>query len=66
MAVATLAVLAAIPAPAQASELKAPSEFVALSDVTPTILHEIRYQRGAQLRRPQRAVDHFVRWAKDL
>ncbi|MDI3423159.1 M15 family metallopeptidase [Streptomyces luteolus] len=87
---------------------KAPDEFVALRDVDPTILQEIRYttphnfvgepidgyrkpmciltepaaealheaqrellRRGYSLKvydcyRPQRAVDHFVRWAKDL
>ncbi|WP_037314136.1 M15 family metallopeptidase [Amycolatopsis orientalis] len=108
LAVAVLAVLTTFPAPAQASEKTAPPEFVALSDVAPTILHEIRYHgrhnfvgrkidgyvqplclltrqaaeglRVAQRRllrqgytlkvydcyRPQRAVDHFVRWAKDL
>ncbi|MEU3621739.1 M15 family metallopeptidase [Amycolatopsis coloradensis] len=108
LTVAALAVLTAIPAPAQASEPKAPPEFVALSDVAPTIPQEIRYRgqhnfvgrkidgyvqplclltrqaaeglRTAQRRllrqgytlkvydcyRPQRAVDHFVRWAKDL
>ncbi len=108
LAVAALAVLTAFPVPARASEQKAPAEFVALSDVAPTILHEMRYRgqhnfvgrridgylqplclltrqaaeglRGAQRQllprgytlkvydcyRPQRAVDHFVRWAKDL
>ncbi|MGW5716595.1 M15 family metallopeptidase [Amycolatopsis sp. NPDC003865] len=95
----------AVPAPAQAAPA---SEFVALSDVAPSILQDIRYAtrhnfvgqridgyleptciltrqaasalRQAQARvlrqgytlkvydcyRPQRAVDHFVRWAKDL
>ncbi|MDQ8703410.1 M15 family metallopeptidase [Streptomyces sp. LHD-70] len=96
-------------APAQARpEPKAPKEFVALRDVDPTILEEIRYTtphnfvgepidgyrqsmcilteeaarslhaaqqqllaQGYSLKvydcyRPQRAVDHFVRWAKDL
>ncbi|MBO2453325.1 M15 family metallopeptidase [Actinomadura barringtoniae] len=89
-------------------EPKAPKEFVALRDVDPTIIQEIRYQtphnfvgvpidgyqqpiciltrpaavalhkaqrqllrKGYTLKvydcyRPQRAVDHFVRWAKDL
>ncbi|MDI3390542.1 M15 family metallopeptidase [Streptomyces sp. B-S-A8] len=106
--VAALAVTVA-PAPAQAEpEPKAPDAFVALRDVDPTILQEIRYttphnfvgepvdgyrkpmciltepaakalhkaqrkllRRGYSLKvydcyRPQRAVDHFVRWAKDL
>ncbi|MCP9210644.1 M15 family metallopeptidase [Streptomyces cucumeris] len=95
--------------PAQAGpDPKAPEEFVALSDVDPTILQEIRYitehnftgdpvdgyrrpmciltrpaakalhraqtrllKRGYTLKvydcyRPQRAVDTFVSWAKDL
>ncbi|MBL1096847.1 M15 family metallopeptidase [Streptomyces coffeae] len=95
--------------PAQAKpDPKAPEEFVALSDVDPTILQEIRYltphnftgdpvdgyrrpmciltrpaaealhraqtrllKRGDTLKvydcyRPQRAVDNFVEWAKDL
>ncbi|MFB6820752.1 M15 family metallopeptidase [Streptomyces virginiae] len=89
-------------------EAKAPSAFVALSSVDPTILQEMRYVRphnfvgepidgyrqpvclltrpaaqalhraqvsllrqGYSLKvydcyRPQRAVDHFVRWAQDL
>ncbi|WP_030724960.1 M15 family metallopeptidase [Streptomyces sp. NRRL S-237] len=89
-------------------EAKAPSAFVALSSVDPTILQEMRYVRphnfvgepvdgyrqpvclltrpaaqalhraqvnllrqGYSLKvydcyRPQRAVDHFVRWAEDL
>lgn len=89
-------------------EPKAPKEFVALRDIDPTIIQEIRYitphnfigepidgykqpmciltrpaakalhdaqrrlrARGYSLKvydcyRPQRAVDHFVRWAKDL
>ncbi|MFI1468209.1 M15 family metallopeptidase [Streptomyces wuyuanensis] len=96
------------PAARAASEPKAPEEFVALSSVDPTILHEMRYttahnfvgepidgyhrpvcivtrptaralrkaqrtllRRGYSLKvydcyRPQRAVDHFVRWAEDL
>ncbi|MFJ7210456.1 M15 family metallopeptidase [Amycolatopsis sp. NPDC098790] len=95
----------AVPAPAQAAPA---AGFVALSDVAPSILQDIRYatrhnfvgqridgyleptclltrQAAAGLRqaqaqvlrqgytlkvydcyRPQRAVDHFVRWAKDL
>lgn len=99
----------ASPAPAQATaEPKAPKEFVALSDVDPTIRQEIRYftphnftghrvdgyrrpmcvltrpaaealhqaqrhllRRGYTLKvydcyRPQRAVNDFVEWAKDL
>ncbi len=108
LAVTALIALTTFSAPAQASEPKAPAEFVALSDVAPTILHEIRYRgrhnfvgrkidgyleplciltrqaaeglrkaqrellrQGYTLKvydcyRPQRAVDHFVRWAKDL
>ncbi|WP_328613605.1 M15 family metallopeptidase [Amycolatopsis sp. NBC_00355] len=102
----TLAALAAIavPTPAQATS----RSFVALSDVAPSILQDIRYatrhnfvgqrvdgyleptciltrqaaeglraaqaqlrKRGYTLKvydcyRPQRAVDHFVRWAKHL
>jgi len=97
------------PTAAQAKpEPKAPQDFVALRDVDPTIIQEIRYitphnfvgvpvdgyekpmciltrpaakalheaqtgllKRGYSLKvydcyRPQRAVDHFVRWAKDL
>ena len=95
----------AVPSPAQAGTSAA---FVALSDVAPSILQDIRYdtrhnfvgrridgyrqplciltrqaaeglrqaqvqllKRGYTLKvydcyRPQRAVDHFVRWAKDL
>ncbi|ADJ42479.1 D-alanyl-D-alanine dipeptidase [Amycolatopsis mediterranei S699] len=95
----------AVPMPAQAAPSKA---FVALSDVAPSILQDIRYdtrhnfvgrridgyrqplciltrqaaeglrkaqaellRQGYTLKvydcyRPQRAVDHFVRWAKDL
>jgi len=91
-----------------AQEPSAPEEFVALSDVAPTVLQEIRYptrhnfvgdrvhgyrqpmcivtrdtakalsvaqhsflRKGYSLKvydcyRPQRAVDHFVDWAKDL
>ena len=95
--------------PAQAEvELKAPEGFVALHDIDPTIIQELRYftphnfvgkpidgyrqpmciltepaaralhraqarllRQGYSLKvydcyRPQRAVDHFVRWAKDL
>ncbi|MEU0842710.1 M15 family metallopeptidase [Streptomyces sp. NPDC005962] len=106
--VAALLALAS-PAPAQArEEPRAPKEFVALSDVDPTIRQEIRYitphnftgrpidgyrrplclvtrpaalalhrvqrqllRRGYTLKvydcyRPQRAVDRFVDWAKDL
>jgi D-alanyl-D-alanine dipeptidase len=105
---AMLAVAAAPPAAEARPEPKAPKEFVALSDVDPTILQEIRYftphnfvgepvhgyrmpmciltqpaakalhnaqtkllRRGYSLKvydcyRPQRAVDHFVAWAKDL
>ncbi|SEB34953.1 D-alanyl-D-alanine dipeptidase [Amycolatopsis tolypomycina] len=103
----TLAALGglAVPAPAQAGT---PGAFVALSDVAPSILQDIRYdtphnfvgqridgyrrpmciltrqaaeglrkvqaqvvRQGYTLKvydcyRPQRAVDHFVRWAKDL
>ncbi|MFF0626543.1 M15 family metallopeptidase [Streptomyces sp. NPDC004296] len=92
----------------RADDPKAPKEFVALRDVDPTIIQEIRYatphdfmgvpvtgyrepmciltrdaaralhraqaaflRRGYSLKvydcyRPQRAVDHFVSWAKDL
>ncbi|MFD8572471.1 M15 family metallopeptidase [Streptomyces sp. NPDC057694] len=100
---------AAAPSVAQATpDPKAPKEFVALHDVDPTIVQEIRYftahnfvgepidgykkpmciltrpaaealhkaqagllKRGYSLKvydcyRPQRAVDHFVRWAEDL
>ncbi|WP_420032536.1 M15 family metallopeptidase [Streptomyces sp. cg28] len=100
---------AAAPSVARATpDPKAPKEFVALADVDPTIIQEIRYftghnfvgepvdgykkpmciltrpaaealhkaqtgllKRGYSLKvydcyRPQRAVDHFVRWAKDL
>ncbi|MFC7307569.1 M15 family metallopeptidase [Streptomyces monticola] len=111
LAVGAAALLAAttVPAPAAADpEPKAPEEFVALRDVDPTILQEMRYttphnflgepvdgykkplciltepaakalhkaqrkllRKGYSLKvydcyRPQRAVDHFVRWAKDL
>ncbi|WIX87459.1 M15 family metallopeptidase [Amycolatopsis sp. DG1A-15b] len=96
----------AVPTPAQATTTS--RAFVALSDVAPSILQDIRYdtrhnfvgrrvdgyrqplclltrqaaeglrkaqaqlvKRGYTLKvydcyRPQRAVDHFVRWAKDL
>ncbi|MEU5876372.1 M15 family metallopeptidase [Spirillospora sp. NPDC047279] len=106
--VALGAVGAAAPRAAAHPEPKAPREFVALRDVDPTIVQEMRYRtphnfvgvpidgyrepiciltrpaaqalRTAQRRllrqgytlkvydcyRPQRAVDHFVRWAKDL
>jgi D-alanyl-D-alanine dipeptidase len=108
LAGAAIIVLTTVAAPAQASEPTAPKEFVALSDVAPTIIQEMRYRgphnfvgtridgyvqpiciltrpaaealrtaqrqllrRGYTLKvydcyRPQRAVDHFVRWAKDL
>jgi D-alanyl-D-alanine dipeptidase len=106
LAAAALAVVTAlaVPGPAEAT----PRPFVALSDVAPTILQDMRYftphnfvgrridgyleptciltrqaaeglrkaqqqlrKRGYTLKvydcyRPQRAVDHFVRWAKDL
>ncbi|MBM7170898.1 M15 family metallopeptidase [Streptomyces sp. G44] len=107
-AAALLAVTAA-PSPAHAKpEPKAPEEFVALRDVDPTIIQEMRYvtahnfvgepidgyrkpvciltepaakalrkaqrallRKGYSLKvydcyRPQRAVDHFVRWAEEL
>ena len=106
---AALLAVAAAPSPAHAKpEPKAPPEFVALRDVDPTIIQEMRYstphnfvgepvdgyrkpmciltaptakalhkaqrallRKGYSLKvydcyRPQRAVDHFVRWAKDL
>ncbi|MEU8571110.1 M15 family metallopeptidase [Streptomyces pathocidini] len=105
---ALVAATAAPPAAAASSEPTAPEGFVALRDVDPTILQEMRYftphnfvgepidgyrqpmciltapaakalhkaqvsllRRGYSLKvydcyRPQRAVDHFVRWAKDL
>ncbi|MGY0022482.1 M15 family metallopeptidase [Streptomyces sp. YJ-C3] len=106
---AALLGVAAAPSAADATpDPKAPEDFVALRDVDPTIIQEIRYYTGhnfvgapvdgykkpmciltrpaakalhkAQLGllrkgyslkvydcyRPQRAVDHFVRWAKDL
>ncbi|MGW2555086.1 M15 family metallopeptidase [Streptomyces sp. NPDC001635] len=109
VAAITLTAVAAGVAPAQANpEPKAPKEFVALSDIDPTIIQDMRYatprnfvgkpidgyrqpiciltetaakalhraqqsllKRGYSLKvydcyRPQRAVDHFVRWAKDL
>ncbi|MFJ9040833.1 M15 family metallopeptidase [Streptomyces sp. NPDC102406] len=108
-AAALLGVAAAPATTAQATpDPKAPKNFVALSDVDPTIIQEIRYftehdfvgepidgykkplciltepaakalhkaqlgllKKGYSLKvydcyRPQRAVDHFVRWAKDL
>ncbi|MEU6659528.1 M15 family metallopeptidase [Streptomyces sp. NPDC046821] len=108
-AAAALLSTATGPTVAQAKpEPKAPREFVALRDVDPTIIQEMRYltphnfvgvpvdgyekpmciltrpaatalhqaqtgllKRGYSLKvydcyRPQRAVDHFVRWAKDL
>ncbi|MFG3142606.1 M15 family metallopeptidase [Streptomyces sp. NPDC048211] len=103
-----LAVTAAAPVAQAKPEPNAPSGFVALRSVDPTIIQEMRYPTGhdfmgvpvdgyrqslciltrpaaealhrAQVRllaqgyslkvydcyRPQRAVDHFVRWAKDL
>lgn len=108
---AVVGVLAITLAPATAlaaPDPKAPPEFVALSDVDPTIIQEMRYftphdfvgeridgyrqpmciltrdaaealhkaqlsflRQGLTLKvydcyRPQRAVDHFVRWAEDL
>ncbi|MCF3122433.1 M15 family metallopeptidase [Streptomyces arenae] len=111
LAVGTAALLAvaAAPSPAYAKpEPKAPKEFVALRDVDPTIIQEMRYftphnfvgeridgykkpmcvltgpaakalhkaqrallREGYSLKvydcyRPQRAVNHFVRWAEDL
>jgi zinc D-Ala-D-Ala dipeptidase len=108
LAAAALMTLTTFAATAQAAEPTAPKEFVALSDVAPTIIQEMRYRgqhnfvgarvdgydqpiciltrpaaealRTAQRQllrsgytlkvydcyRPQRAVDHFVRWAKDL
>lgn len=108
-ALTALLALTLAPAPARAAgEPEAPADFVALADVDPTILQEIRYatphnfvgervdgyrqplciltrtaaqalhraqtrflRQGYTLKvydcyRPQRAVDHFVRWAKDL
>jgi zinc D-Ala-D-Ala dipeptidase len=103
-----LAVFVGVTVPGTAQATAAPRDFVALSDVAPPILQDIRYatrhnfvgrridgyleptciltrqaaeglrQVQARLRkqgytlkvydcyRPQRAVDHFVRWAKDL
>ncbi|MBC9718555.1 M15 family metallopeptidase [Streptomyces sp. TRM66268-LWL] len=109
VAAAALLGVTAVPATAGAEpEPKAPSEFVALDRVDPTILQEMRYttphnfvgeridgyrqpvciltkpaamalrkaqrsllKQGYSLKvydcyRPQRAVDHFVRWAEDL
>ncbi|MFF4213527.1 M15 family metallopeptidase [Streptomyces sp. NPDC001796] len=105
---ALLAVVSASATAPAAPQPKAPSDFVALRSVDPTILEEIRYftphnfvgeridgyrqplciltrpaaealhkaqtklvREGYTLKvydcyRPQRAVDHFVRWAKDL
>ncbi|MFF3644986.1 M15 family metallopeptidase [Streptomyces sp. NPDC002564] len=114
---AALLAVAAAPSPAHARpespahaapEPRAPKEFVALRDVDPTIIQEMRYRtphnfvgapvdgyrqsmciltrpaakalhtaqrallrKGYSLKvydcyRPQRAVDHFVRWAEDL
>jgi zinc D-Ala-D-Ala dipeptidase len=96
------------PAPRAPQDPSAPREFVALRDVAPTVLQEMRYRtrhnfvgdrvrgyrqgicivtrdtaeaieaaqrsvlrKGYSLKvydcyRPQRAVDHFVEWAKDL
>ncbi|MBQ0829603.1 M15 family metallopeptidase [Streptomyces tagetis] len=107
-ALAALLAPAALPAPAGATPgPRAPADFVALRDIDPTILQEMRYatahtftgeridgylspvclltrpaaealhraqtrllRRGYSLKvydcyRPQRAVDHFVRWAAD-
>ncbi|RII19363.1 D-alanyl-D-alanine dipeptidase [Streptomyces sp. YIM 130001] len=104
-----LATVAALPTPATARpDPKAPEEFVALRDVDPTVIEEIRYptrhnfvgdridgyrqrmciltrptaealhraqqrllRKGYSFKvydcyRPQRAVDHFVRWAKNV
>ncbi|MEV3859606.1 M15 family metallopeptidase [Streptomyces sp. NPDC050095] len=109
MTAAALLAVAAAPSVARATpDPKAPKDFVALRDVDPTIIQEMRYytehdfvgeridgykapmciltrpaakalhkaqtgllKRGYSLKvydcyRPQRAVDHFVRWAKDL
>ncbi|MEV1024528.1 M15 family metallopeptidase [Streptomyces sp. NPDC050264] len=109
MTAAALLGVVAAPSTAHAtSEPKAPEDFVALRDMDPTIIQEMRYytehdfvgapvdgykkpmcivtrpaakalhkaqvtllKRGYSLKvydcyRPQRAVDHFVRWAKDL
>ncbi|NEB82270.1 M15 family metallopeptidase [Streptomyces sp. SID14478] len=106
---ATLLGVSAAPTTARAlPEPKAPANFVALRDVDPTIIQEMRYytvhdfvgapidgyeepmcilagaaaqalhkaqtgllKKGYSLKvydcyRPQRAVDHFVRWAEDL
>ncbi|MFF9901519.1 M15 family metallopeptidase [Streptomyces longispororuber] len=108
-AVTALFAVATVPAPAEARpEPHAPEGFVALRDVDPTILQEMRYvtphnfvgeridgyrqplciltepaakalhkaqrvllRKGYSLKvydcyRPQRAVDHFVRWAENL
>jgi D-alanyl-D-alanine dipeptidase len=106
--VAVVSALGASPAAQAEPEPKAPPQFVALHDVAPTVLREIRYdtrhdfmgvpvdgyrapmclltrdaalglrraqraflEQGYSLKvydcyRPQRAVDHFVRWAEDL
>ncbi|MEU2564351.1 M15 family metallopeptidase [Streptomyces longispororuber] len=109
VAVTALFAVATVPAPAEARpEPHAPEGFVALWDVDPTILQEMRYvtphnfvgeridgyrqplciltepaakalhkaqrvllRKGYSLKvydcyRPQRAVDHFVRWAENL
>ncbi|QDQ10342.1 M15 family metallopeptidase [Streptomyces spectabilis] len=109
LAAVALFAVAAAPAPAEArTEPEAPDGFVALRDVDPTIIQEMRYftphnfvgervdgyrqpmcvltepaaralrtaqrallRKGYSLKvydcyRPQRAVDHFVRWAEDL
>lgn len=105
---AVVAVAAALPAAAHADRPDAPRKFVALDQVDPTILHDVRYRTrhnfvGRRIRgdrdpicvvtrptakalaraqdalrsqgyslkvydcyRPQRAVDHFVRWARRL
>ncbi|MFI8933771.1 M15 family metallopeptidase [Streptomyces sp. NPDC053474] len=109
LAAVALFAVAAASAPAEArTEPQAPDGFVALRDVDPTIIQEMRYftphnfvgrridgyrqplciltepaakalrtaqrallRKGYSLKvydcyRPQRAVDHFVRWAEDL
>ncbi len=108
VAVALLATVASLPAAGALSESTAPADFVALQDVDPSILQEIRYYsphnftgdpvdgyqapmciltreaaeglkraqrefrtQGYSLKvydcyRPQRAVDDFVAWARDV
>jgi D-alanyl-D-alanine dipeptidase len=72
-AVALLVVTAATPVAQAEPDPKAPKEFVALRSVAPTIIRaqSTLLRQGYSLKvydcyRPQRAVDHFVRWAKDL